>query len=394
MSKRAIVIILDSVGVGECSDSCLYGDEGCNTLANTARAVGGLHLPHMQKLGLGNILDVMGVTPVVEPLGAYGKMQEKSPGKDTTTGHWELMGLELKQPFPTYPEGFPPELIAQFEQQIGCKTIGNVTASGTEIIKELGPEHIRTGCPIVYTSADSVFQIAAHEEIIPLETLYHYCRIARKLLQEEHAVGRVIARPFIGEAGNFVRTANRHDFSREPDITLLDKIKESGQAVIGIGKIEDIFAGRGVTESHPTVNNQDGIDKILRALQKDFSGLLFANLVDFDQLYGHRNDPHGYARALEEFDQRLPEIMELLGPQDLLIITADHGCDPTTAGTDHTREYVPLLVYGRELQPGIDLGCRETFADVAATIADHLGLPYDLAGESFYSGLLTMELKS
>lgn len=393
MSKRAIVIVLDSVGVGECPDSCVYCDQGCNTLANTAKAVGGLYLPHMQALGLGNIIDIMGVAPVTNPLGAYGKMQEKSPGKDTTTGHWELMGLELRQPFPTYPEGFPAELIARFEQQIGRKTIGNVVASGTEIIKELGPEHIKTGYPIVYTSADSVFQIAAHEEIIPLETLYHYCTIARELLQEEHAVGRVIARPFIGQPGNFVRTANRHDFSKEPDITLLDKIKESSQEVIGIGKIKDIFAGRGVTESHSTINNQDGIDKILQALQKDFNGLLFANLVDFDQLYGHRNDPHGYARALEEFDQRLPEIMKLLGNGDLLLLTADHGCDPTTVSTDHSREYVPLLVYGRELHPGVNLGTRETFADVAATIAEHLGLPYNLAGESFYSYLI-MELKS
>ncbi|MDD3899499.1 MAG: phosphopentomutase, partial [Syntrophomonadaceae bacterium] len=335
-----------------------------------------------------NILDVMGVAAVAEPQGAYGKMQEKSPGKDTTTGHWELMGLVLAQAFPTYPEGFPAELIARFEQQIGCKTLGNVVASGTEIIKELGSEHVRTGYPIVYTSADSVFQIAAHEEIIPLENLYQYCRIARELLREEHAVGRVIARPFIGQSGSFVRTANRHDFSKEPDITLLDYIIESGQAVIGIGKIKDIFAGRGVTESHFTINNQDGIDKILQVLRKDFTGLLFANLVDFDQLYGHRNDPHGYARALEEFDQRLPEIMKLLGPQDVLIITADHGCDPTTVSTDHSREYVPLLVYGRELQPGVNLGCRETFADVAATIAEHLGIIYNLAGESFYSCLV------
>ena len=311
-------------------------------------------------------------------------MQEKSPGKDTTTGHWELMGLELTQAFPTYPEGFPPDLIARFEKQIGRKTLGNIVASGTEIIKELGPEHLRTGYPIVYTSADSVFQIAAHEEIIPLETLYQYCHMARDLLHEEHAVGRVIARPFIGQPGNFVRTANRHDFSKEPDITLLDKIKESGQAVIGIGKIKDIFAGRGVTESHSTINNQDGIDKILKVLQKDFTGLVFANLVDFDQLYGHRNDPHGYARALEEFDQRLPEIMKLLGSQDILIITADHGCDPTTVSTDHSREYVPLLVFGEEVQPGVALGCRETFADVAATIADHLGVDYNLAGDSFY----------
>ena len=267
MAKRAVVIVLDSMGVGECPDSCIYGDQGSNTLANTALAVGGLSMPHLQELGLGNILDVKGVPPAQNPQAAYGKMQEKSPGKDTTTGHWELMGLVLNQAFPTYPDGFPPELIRQLEQQIGRKTIGNIVASGTEIIKDMGREHMETGYPIVYTSADSVFQIAAHEDIIPLATLYQYCRIAREILQGEHAVGRVIARPFVGEGGNFVRTANRHDFSREPDITLLDYIEKSGQTVIGIGKIKDIFAGRGVSESYPTVNNQDGVDKILNALQ-------------------------------------------------------------------------------------------------------------------------------
>lgn len=388
MGKRAIVIVLDSMGAGECADSCLYGDQGSNTLAHTALAVGGLNLPHLQKLGLGNIIDIKGVPPVDLPRAAYGKMQEKSPGKDTTTGHWELMGLVLEQAFPTYPDGFPPELISEFERHIGRKTLGNVVASGTEIIKELGLTHMRTGYPIVYTSADSVFQIAAHEEIIPLETLYQYCRIARNILQGEHAVGRVIARPFIGEPGSFVRTANRHDFSREPDTTVLDHIKINGQMVIGVGKINDIFAGRGISESYPTVDNQDGINKILEILQRDFNGLAFANLVDFDQLYGHRNDPDGYARALEEFDQRLPEILDLLSSEDWLIITADHGCDPTTSSTDHSREYVPLLVYGPGVKSGINLGCRESFADVAATLAEYLEVSSEkLAGTSFYSCL-------
>ncbi len=388
MGTRAIVIVLDSMGAGECADSCLYGDQGSNTLAHTALAVGGLDLPHLQELGLGNIIDIKGVPPVDLPRAAYGKMQEKSPGKDTTTGHWELMGLVLKQAFPTYPNGFPPALINAFERRIGRKTLGNIVASGTEIIKELGPAHMRTGYPIVYTSADSVFQIAAHEEVIPLETLYQYCRMARDILTGEHAVGRVIARPFIGEPGSFVRTANRHDFSYEPDTTLLDHIKSSGQTVIGVGKIKDIFAGHGISESYPTVDNQDGIDKILKNLNRDFRGLLFANLVDFDQLYGHRNDPDGYARALEEFDQRLPEILALLNPQDCLIITADHGCDPTTSSTDHSREYVPLLVYGQEIKSAVSLGCRESFADVAATLADYLGVSSDkLAGKSFYSCL-------
>lgn len=386
IAKKAVVIVLDSLGVGECTDSCNYGDQDSNTLANTALAVGGLNLPHLQEMGLGNIIPLMGVPPVKLPRAAYGKMQEKSPGKDTTTGHWELMGLVLKQAFPTYPDGFPPHIIKEFEQRINRKTLGNIVASGTEIIKELGLEHMRTGYPIVYTSADSVFQIAAHEAVIPLEQLYAYCRIARDILQGEHAVGRVIARPFMGEPGSFVRTANRHDFSREPDTTILDYITNSGQVVIGIGKIKDIFAGRGISESYPTVDNQDGINKIQKVLRRNFNGLLFANLVDFDQLFGHRNDPLGYARTLEEFDQRLPAILALLDDDDLLIITADHGCDPTTISTDHSREYVPLLVYGKKFKSGINLGLRKTFADVAATLAEYLEVSSDkLAGNSFFS---------
>lgn len=384
MKRRSILIILDSLGVGGTNDCHLYGDQGCNTLKNIAAVVGNLNLPHLKQLGLGNIIEIKGVPAAAAPLGCYGKMNEKSLGKDTTTGHWEMMGIILPSSFPVFPDGFPPQVISSFEEAIGRKTLGNKTASGTVIIEELGKEHMRTGYPIVYTSADSVFQIAAHEEIIPLEELYEMCRIARELLVDEHGVGRVIARPFIGSPGSFKRTTHRHDFSLQPPANLLDYIIQAGQKVIGVGKIKDIFAGRGVSDSFATENNDDGIDKILTALQGDFNGLIFANLIDFDQLYGHRNDPLGYATALEKFDLRLPQIIDHLQEDDLLIITADHGCDPTTAGTDHTREYVPLLVYGPKFKHGIDLGVRETFADVGATIAEHLNIEnYHLGGESF-----------
>jgi phosphopentomutase len=339
----------------------------------------------MAQLGLGNLEDLKGVPPVPNAAGAFGKMKEKSCGKDTTTGHWEMMGQILSQPFPTYPHGFPDELIKEFERLIGTRTLGNKVASGTVIIEELGREHIKTGFPIVYTSADSVFQIAAHEEVIPLERLYEMCRIARGLLTGKHGVGRVIARPFIGEPGHFIRTPNRHDFSREPDKNVLDSIVESGQKVIGVGKIKDIFAGRGITESYPTKNNRDGIDKIISIMENEFEGLIFANLIDFDQLYGHRNDAAGYARALEEFDSSLPDIMTAMLPEDILIITADHGCDPTTTSTDHSREHVPLLIYGKNLVPGVDLSLRNSFADLGLSIADHLGVEAEgIEGESFY----------
>jgi phosphopentomutase len=308
---------------------------------------------------LGNIEGIPGVAPQNQAEGAFGKMQEKSRGKDTTTGHWEMMGLILEQAFPTYPQGFPPEVITEYEKRIGRPILGNKVASGTEIIAELGQKHMETGYPIVYTSADSVFQIAAHEEIIPLEELNKMCLAAREMLTGEHAVGRVIARPFIGQPGSFTRTAHRHDYSLEPLKNVLDYILEAGQEVIGIGKIKDIFSGRGVSQSYPTANNQDGIEKILKAMKKNFMGLIFANLVDFDQLWGHRNDPHGYAAALEKFDERLPDITGMMNDDDVLIITADHGCDPTTPGTDHTREYVPLLVYGNSIQKGVDLGVRQ-----------------------------------
>ncbi|NLB53442.1 MAG: phosphopentomutase [Syntrophomonadaceae bacterium] len=388
MKRRSILLILDSLGVGCTTDSCLYGDEGSNTLTNIAAAVGSLNLPNLQQLGLGNIVDVKGVPSVLNPLSCFGKMNEKSPGKDTTTGHWEMTGIILSQPFPVYPKGFPPDIISSFEEAIGRKALGNKTASGTVIIEELGREHIKTGYPIVYTSADSVFQIAAHEEIIPLQELYEMCKKARSLLVDEHGVGRVIARPFIGNPGTFKRTANRHDFSLEPPINLLDLIIEANQKVIGVGKIKDIFAGRGVSDSYPTEGNDDGIDKILSIMEEEFNGLIFANLIDFDQLYGHRNDPAGYALALERFDRRLPQIIDRLEDDDLFIITADHGCDPTTDSTDHSREYVPLLVFGKNFKQGVSLGIRETFADVGATIANHLNIKdYDLAGKSFYAEL-------
>ena len=373
MKRRVILIVLDSVGIGEMPDSCQYGDGGCNTLVNTARAVGGLKIPNLQQLGIGNITLIDGTAPVESPQAAYGKMEEQSAGKDTTTGHWEMMGIILERPFPTYPQGFPIDLLQKFEQLIGRPAIGNKAASGTEIIKELGEYHMKTGYPIVYTSADSVFQIAAHEEIIPLPQLYEMCQTARNLLQGEHAVGRVIARPFIGQPGSFVRTAHRHDYSLQPEKNILDYMQESGKLVVGVGKIKDIFAGQGVTSSYAIENNDDGVDKIIQAMQTHEGGLIFANLIDFDQLYGHRNDPYGYAAALETFDRRLPEIINTLQDEDILIITADHGCDPTFAGTDHTREYVPVLVYGKAVEPR-NLGIRATFADIGQTIADYLGI--------------------
>ncbi len=385
MGKRAILIVLDSVGIGAAADSCLYGDEGCNTFKHTACAVGGLNLPNMQALGLGNLEELEGVAAAVLPIGNFGKMTEQSQGKDTTTGHWEMMGIILNTPFPTFPNGFPPELIKELENRIGRKTIGNIAASGTEIIARLGQEHVETGCPIVYTSADSVLQIAAHEEVIPLEELYHICQVARELMTGDYGVGRVIARPFIGKAGDFIRTPHRHDYSLEPDPNILDSIIADQQQVIGVGKIKDIFGGRGITETHPTENNHDGMQKIINILKDNFEGLLFANLIDFDQLYGHRNDAEGYAQALEDFDRWLPELMQVMQPEDVLFISADHGCDPTTAGTDHTREQVPLLVYGRQIKAGIDLGTRTTFADLGRTIAEYLGVETGVtAGQSFY----------
>lgn len=384
MHRRVVLIILDGVGIGEMEDADLYGDQGSRSLQNTAEAVGGLYLPHMQKLGLGNITPIAGVEPVIAPVGAFGKMREKSRGKDSTTGHWEIMGLVLEQPFPTYPHGFPADLIQAFEQAAGRKTLGNVVASGTRIINELGDEHVRTGYPIIYTSADSVFQIAAHEDVIPLEELYAMCEKARKLLIGPHEVGRVIARPFIGKDGQYTRTSNRHDFSRQPDRHVLDYLVEQGKKVIGIGKIKDLFAGRGVSESIHTRVNQEAVEQIIRTIREEQGDLIFANLLDFDQTFGHRNDVKGYAEALESFDRELGLIMEGMLPDDLLIITADHGNDPTTPSTDHSREYVPLLVYGEKIRAGVNLGVRSSFADVGQTIAAYLDVPVEgLAGDSF-----------
>jgi phosphopentomutase len=382
--KRVTLIVLDSVGCGDAPDASVYGDEGSNTLRNIARNVGGLHLPNLEKLGLGSTTDILGVPPATTASGAFGRLTEVSAGKDTTTGHWELGGVILDRPFPVYPMGFPADLMARYEALIGRSTLGNYPASGTEILKDLGEEHLLTGKPIVYTSADSVFQVAAHEEIIPIEELYRICQVARDLLTGDHAVGRVIARPFIGQTGSFIRTERRRDFSLEPPSeTILDVMKASGSEVMGVGKIEDIFAHRGLTKSNHTGNNMASVDAILSFLSSKYEGLIFANLVDFDALFGHRNDPRGYANALESFDHRLPEILASLQNTDVLIITADHGNDPTTPGTDHSRERVPVLIAGNCVKHNINLGTRDSFADVAATIANMIGIEWTGAGQSF-----------
>jgi phosphopentomutase len=384
MIKRVALFVLDSVGVGELPDAGDYGDSGSNTLGNISRAVGGLHMPNLGRLGLGNIIPIEGVPPAKNPAASYGRLAEKSAGKDTTTGHWEMTGVILKQPFPVYPNGFPPELIKAYEEKIGRRVLGNKVASGTVIIEELGARHMETGYPIVYTSADSVFQVAAHEEIIPLEELYRICRTAREMLVGEHAVGRVIARPFEGRPGSFRRTTNRHDFSLKPfGRTLLDLLSEKGVPVTALGKITDIFAGQGVTNAVLTKGNTDGMEKALQLIKSDITGLVFANLVDFDMLYGHRNNPRGYGDALEELDRWFPELFKALKDDDVLIITADHGCDPTTPSTDHSREYIPLLVYGKHILGGVDLGVRESFADIGAAVAEIFGLQFEV-GQSFW----------
>lgn len=384
-TNRVVIIVLDGLGIGALPDAAQYGDEQCNTLCNLAETLGGIKLPNLRSFGIGNIqgVDIKGVSAVDKPLAAYGKAAEKAVGKDTTSGHWEIAGLILDKPFPTYPDGFPPSIIEPFEAAIGRKIIGNKVASGTEIIARLGEEHIRTGSPIVYTSVDSVFQIAAHEEVISLEELYEICLTARELLRGEHAVGRVIARPFIGAPGNFTRTRNRKDFSLKPlGLTVLDNIEAAGLQVIGIGKIDDIFAHQGVTRSIKTADNMDGVDQVIACLREDFRGLIFANLVEFDMLFGHRNDSPGFGNALEAFDARVPEIVAALGEKDVLIITGDHGVDPTTSGTDHSREYVPIIVYGIGILP-TDLGIRETFADIGASVAHWLRVSPPKAGTSF-----------
>jgi len=387
--KRAVIIVLDSVGIGELPDAAKYGDTGSNTLGNIAASLDGFSLPNLESLGLGNIDDIKGFKKQNKPLGSYGRMAERSAGKDTTTGHWEIAGIILDKPFPVYPNGFPDEVIEEFEKRINTKIIGNYPASGTEIIKELGQQHVSTGYPIVYTSADSVFQIAAHEEIIPIEKLYEMCMVAREILKGDHAVGRVIARPFTGKDGNFVRTDRRRDFSLKPiSKTMLDFACDKGLSVKAVGKIKDIFSNQGITHSVHTHDNMDGVDQTIKYLKEEFEGIVFANLVDFDMIYGHRNNVEGYANALIQFDNRLPEILWELKPDDLLIITADHGCDPTTESTDHSREYVPLLVYGNKIKSGINLGTRSTYADVAATVSEFLGTEAPQNGISFLKDVI------
>ncbi|WML47638.1 phosphopentomutase [Neobacillus sp. PS3-34] len=383
--KRIFLIVMDSVGIGEAPDAEKFGDKGSDTFGHIAERMNGLNMPNMGKLGLSNIREIGGIEKAGKPLAYYTKMQEASNGKDTMTGHWEIMGLNIQTPFRVFPDGFPPELIAELESRSGRKIIGNKPASGTEILDELGEEHMKTGALIVYTSADSVLQIAAHEEIIPIEEQYKICKIARELtLDEKYMVGRVIATPFLGEPGNFKRTANRHDYALKPfRRTVMNDLKDAGLDVIAIGKISDIYDGEGVTQSLRTVSNMDGMDKLLQTLDMDFTGLSFLNLVDFDALFGHRRDPEGYGKALEEYDARLTEVFSKMKEDDLLIITADHGNDPVHPGTDHTREYVPLLVYSKGMAKGEELPIRETFADIGATVAENFNVTMPEFGKSF-----------
>ena len=382
--KRAILVVLDGVGVGANPDAHAYGDDGASSLEHCAQAVGGLKLPNLGRIGLGNITPILGTPPAENALGSYGRMVEKAAGKDSTTGHWEMTGLVLHKPFPTYPHGFPASLVKQFEKAIGREVLGNKAASGTEIIKELGEEHLRTGRPILYTSADSVFQLAAHQDVIPLEELYNMCRIARGMLTGEHAVGRVIARPFTGTPGNFTRTEHRRDFSLPPvGTTLLDMLKDGGKEVIGIGKIEDLFAGRGLTRRDHTETNKDGMAATLRWLERDFTGLLFVNLVEFDMLWGHRRDSQGYAQALRDVDKWFARVQKVMRSEDAIFFAADHGNDPTYRGSDHTREQVPLLAYGQPVRAGVNLGTRSTFADLGQTVAQAFDVSPLVAGTSF-----------
>lgn len=380
---------MDSVGIGEAPDAERFGDKGSDTLGHIAERMNGLNMPNMGKLGLSNIKEIKGIERAEKPLASYTKMQEASNGKDTMTGHWEIMGLNIETPFRVFPEGFPDELLSELEARTGRKIIGNKPASGTEILDELGEEHMKTGALIVYTSADSVLQIAAHEEIVPIDELYTICKIARELtLDEKYMVGRVIARPFIGQPGEFKRTANRHDYALKPfDRTVMNELKDGGLDVLAIGKISDIYDGEGVTKSLRTVSNMDGMDKLLETMDMDFTGLSFLNLVDFDALFGHRRDPEGYGKALEEYDARLPEVFEKLKEDDLLIITADHGNDPVHPGTDHTREYVPLLAYSKGMTGGKELPVRQTFADIGATVAENFAVEAPKFGKSFLGEL-------
>lgn len=388
--KRIHLVVMDSVGIGEAPDAAQFDDYDVDTLGHIARERGGLNMPNMGKLGLSNIRSIEGVPAADKPLAYYTKMQEASNGKDTMTGHWEIMGLNIAVPFRVFPDGFPDELIQRIEEHTGRKVIGNKPASGTEIIDELGEEHVKTGALIIYTSADSVLQIAAHEEVVPLKELYEICEFCRKItLEDPYMLGRIIARPFVGEAGNFSRTSNRHDYALKPfGRTTMNELKDAGLDVIALGKISDIYDGEGVTKAVRTVSNMDGMDKLVATLDEEFTGLSFLNLVDFDAVYGHRRDPQGYGQALDDYDARLPEVFAKMTDDDLLIITADHGNDPTYRGTDHTREYVPLLAYSpRFAAGGKELAVRKTFADIGATVADNFGVKLPEHGTSFLAEL-------
>ncbi|WEG11450.1 phosphopentomutase [Pullulanibacillus sp. KACC 23026] len=383
---RVALIVLDSVGIGEAPDAAKFGDEGADTLGHIAESLNGLKLPHMNELGLGRLRpDVKGLSPDVAVKGGYGILQEASNGKDTMTGHWEIMGLYIEKPFKVFPEGFPEELLSALKEKTGRGILGNKPASGTEIIEELGEEHMRTGDLIVYTSADSVLQIAAHEEVVPLEELYRICETAREMTRDvPYLIGRVIARPFVGQPGHFERTPNRHDYALKPfGRTVMNDLSDAGWDVIALGKINDIYDGEGVTKAVRTKDNADGVDKLLQTLDEPFNGLAFLNLVDFDAKYGHRRDPEGYGRALEYFDARLPEIIGKLGPRDLLMITADHGNDPTYKGTDHTREVVPLLVYHNGMKAGTEISTGDTYANIGATISEIFQVKAPVYGQSF-----------
>ena len=382
--KRVFLIVLDSFGIGEAPDAKDFGDEGSNTLLAVSKSLY-FDLPNLEKLGLFAVdgAEIDGDRQSTVPIGTYGRMTEQSKGKDTTIGHWEIAGIISEKPLPVYPKGFPEEVTAVFEQETGRKILCNRPYSGTEVIRDYGDEHVKTGALIVYTSADSVFQIAAHEDVVPPEELYRYCKIARKILTGKHGVGRVIARPFIGESGHYTRTSNRHDFSIEPPkVTMLDQLKEKGFDVIGIGKIHDIFAGKGLTEFSFTKNNEDGIEQTKEWMKKRFEGLCFVNLVDFDMLYGHRNDVDGYAEALSYFDKQLPKLLGLMREGDILMITADHGCDPSTPSTDHSREYTPFLMYQYGQAKGVNLKTRKTFADIGSTVLDYFGIESKIDGTS------------
>ncbi|HLR40163.1 MAG TPA: phosphopentomutase [Virgibacillus sp.] len=383
--NRIFLIVMDSVGIGEAPDADKFNDKGADTLGHIAEHMNGLDMPHLGSLGLSNIRKIRGIKQAATPQAHFTKMQEASNGKDTMTGHWEMMGLNIQQPFRTFPNGFPPELVNELEEKSGRKVIGNKPASGTVILDELGPEHMETGALIVYTSADSVLQIAAHEEIIPIEEQYRICEMARELtLDEKYMVGRVIARPFTGKPGKFERTSNRHDYALKPfERTVMNELKDANYDVVAVGKISDIFDGEGVTKAIRTTDNDDGMTKMIDSMTMDFNGLNFLNLVDFDAKYGHRRDPEGYGQALEAFDARLPEVLNQLKADDLLLITADHGNDPTHHGTDHTREYVPLLIYHIGMNGGQELPIRKTFADIGATIAENFQIKMPDYGKSF-----------